>query len=91
MRYLIDSDGAGLSVRIDDVPGRKQSILEGIDRCRQSAWACPSGECMNVEAIEGRCAGGSVFLVFSAKPGMQLSAVGVEQCLGYLLAQAAKA
>ena len=90
MKYHIESNDAGLSIRINEVAGQEQALLEAIRQCRQSAWACPSGECMNIGTMEGRTGDGSVFLTLTARPGVQLSAVGIEQCLGYMLSQAVK-
>ncbi|MDA8110388.1 MAG: hypothetical protein M0015_17460 [Betaproteobacteria bacterium] len=88
MKVRIESNEAGVTVRIDGVAGLEQALLEAVHRCRESAWACASGECMNIETMDARPAGGSVFLTLTARPGVRLSAAGIEQCLGYLLAQA---
>ena len=90
MKCHIEKFDAGLSIRIDEVAAQEKKILEAIGRCRQSAWACPSGECMNIGTMEERTGDGSVFLTLTARPGVQLSAVGIEQCLVYMLAQAIK-
>ncbi len=90
MKYHIESNAAGLNIRIDAMAGQEQALVEAIRQCRQSAWACPSGECMNIGKIEERTQDGSVFLTLTARPGAQLSAVGIKECLGYMLAQAVK-
>lgn len=90
MRFRIEKANAEVEVRIDDVTGQEQALVDAIQRCRQSAWACASGECMNIQAIEDREADGCVFLTFKAKPGIELSAGGIEQCLHYLLPEARK-
>lgn len=90
MKYHIENTDAGLSIRIDEVAGQEQALLEAIRQCRQSAWACPSGECMNIGTMEEHAKDGSVFLTLTARPGAQLSAVGIKECLGYMLAQAIK-
>ncbi|MGC2520091.1 MAG: hypothetical protein WA373_13415 [Burkholderiales bacterium] len=90
MKYHIENSDAGLSIRIDEMAGQEQALLEAIRQCRQSAWACPSGECMNIGTIEEHTEDGSVFLTLTARPGVQLSAIGIGECLGYMLAQAVK-
>ncbi len=90
MKYHIENNDTGLSIRIDEVAGQEQALLEAIRQCRQSAWACPSGECMNIGTMEEHTKDGSVFLTLTARPGAQLSAVAIKECLGYMLAQAIK-
>ena len=90
MKYRIMQQDNGFSVRIDDVSGQEQTVLEQISRCRQSAWACPSAECRNVGSIEERMEAGSIFLTLTARPGTQLDRSGIEECLAYMLHQAVK-
>jgi hypothetical protein len=90
MKYSITKQGDGFSIRIDDVSGQEQTILERIDLCRQSAWACPSGECRNVGSIEEHVEAGSVFLSLAPRPGANIDRSGIEECLAYMLHQAVK-
>ncbi|MGZ5098877.1 MAG: hypothetical protein ACXWF6_07270 [Usitatibacter sp.] len=85
MSFQIEKSGTGLNIRIDDMAGREQTVLDKIRSCRQSAWACPSGECMKIGTMEERSGDGCVFLTFTPKSGDQLSPVGIEQCLRYML------
>lgn len=91
MKFRIDREGAGLCIRIEGVTGREQALVDAIRRCRQSAWACQSGECVNVESIAEGVAGGVVVLTLRARPGNAIDAAGIEQCLRYLLPGAVKA
>lgn len=91
MRFRVEKHDAGLNVHIEDVAGQEQDLIEAIRRCRQSAWACTSGECMNIETIDERVAAGSVYLVLTPRPGTQLDPSGIEECLRYMLPQAVKA
>jgi hypothetical protein len=86
MKYRVEKRGSVISVRIDDVAGQEQALIERICRCRQSAWACPSGECQNIGTIEERVEGGSVFLALIPAPGAQIDRSGIEICLRYTLA-----
>ena len=88
MKIRVESNDAGVTVRIDGVAGQEQVFLDAVRRCRESAWACASGECMNIETMDARPEGASVLLTLTPRPGVRLSAAGIEQCLGYLLAQA---
>lgn len=91
MKFSIEKNDAGISVRIDDVMGREQMIIEKIRQCRRSAWACPSAECQNIGAMEERAGEGSVFLTLTPAPGAQIDPRGIEECLRYMLHPAVKA
>ena len=85
MELRVDKVPDGLRVEIDGVEGREQALLERIRGCRQGAWACPSGECMNIGEMEQRSQKGRIVLMLAPRPGAQLSATGIEQCLRYTL------
>ncbi len=91
MRFSVQEQDGGLSVRIEGVAGREQALLEAIRACRASAWACPSGECMNIAAIAERVENGSLILALTPRPAARLDARGIEQCLRYMLPEDAKA
>jgi len=80
----IDKQGELLNIRIEGLAGRQQDLLETIRRCRPSAWACPSGECRNIEAMNARAEGEAICLRLTPRPGTQLDASGIEECLRYL-------
>ena len=85
MELRIEKIPSGIRVEIDGVAGREQVLLERIRGCRQGAWACPSGECMNIGTMEERVQRGCIVLMLAPQPGAQLSAPGIEQCLRYTL------
>ncbi len=91
MRYHIEKLETGISIRIDDVAGQEQAVLETIRQCRrQSVWACPSGECQNIGSMKERAEGGSVFLTLTPTPGAEIALTGIDECLRYVLHQAVK-
>jgi hypothetical protein len=90
MKFNIQNQGAGLTIRIEEVAGQEQTLVEAIRQCRKSAWACPSGECMNAADIVEHVEQGSVVLTITPRPDAQLDPSGIEQCLRYMLPQAVK-
>ena len=86
MNFQVEKRGENISVQIDGVAGQEQALLEAIGRCRQGAWACQSGECMNIGTIEDRVEEGRVFLTLIPRPGARIDAAGIEICLRYMLA-----
>jgi hypothetical protein len=87
MKCRISNEHNGLCVQIDDVSGQESTVLEQIRQCRPSAWACPSGACLNIGSIEERVEDGRIFLTLTPRPGAQLDPSGIEECLGYMLRQ----
>ncbi|HSN20964.1 MAG TPA: hypothetical protein VLS49_09810 [Usitatibacter sp.] len=89
MSFHIEKTGAGLSVRIDNVAGSEQAVLDKLRDCRRSAWACPSAECTKIGRMDERIADGCVFLSLEPASADPLSAAGIEQCLRYMLHEVA--
>jgi hypothetical protein len=88
MKYWITEQGNGLTVRVDDVCGQEQALLEKLHRCRQSAWACPSGECRNIASIDERSENGGLVLTLVPRADVRLDRDGITECLHYMLGQA---
>ena len=86
MRVHVEKHGEQVSIEINGVAGREQAVIDGIRRCRQSAWACQSGECMNIGTMQERAQDGSVRLTLVPRPDAQINPAGIEICLRYLLA-----
>ena len=59
--------------------------MQQIRECRQSAWACPSAECLNIGSIKARVEDGRIFLTLTPRIGVQLGLSGIEECLRYVL------
>ena len=85
MELRIEKVPTGLRVDIDGVAGHEQLLLERIRECRRGAWACASGECMNIGTMDERAQDGHLILMLAPRSGAQLSAAGIEQCLRYTL------
>ncbi len=91
MKYHIEQRQHDISVRIEGLAGEEKTLLDAVRLCRQSAWACPSGECLNIETIEAGSVEGSVLLTLTPRAGVQLKLAAIEECLSYTLHQAVKA
>lgn len=85
MKHQVEKRGADVTIQIEDVAGREQVLLEAIRSCRQGAWACQSGECVNIGEMSERVDDGRVFLTLTPKPGAHIDPAGIEVCLRYML------
>jgi hypothetical protein len=88
MKFHVEKRGSGFRIRIDSLVGREQEVLEAIRECRKrSAWACPSGECVNIGTMDAKADEGAVLLTLAPRPGEELSEPAIEECLRYMLGQ----
>ncbi|MCL4183478.1 MAG: hypothetical protein KJ011_08530 [Burkholderiaceae bacterium] len=88
MGFTIDRQGDELLVRIDDAA---PEVYDAVCACKmQSWWSCPSGECAKIAACNTRHDSGTTFLALTPHPGETLSATGIEECLRYVLDEAAR-
>jgi hypothetical protein len=85
MKLRIEKVPTGLTITIDDMAGHERTLVERIRRCRETAWACPSGECEKIWKLEDRVEEGRLFLSLTPKPGEELSPARMEKCMGYML------
>lgn len=90
MKCCIEKQDKEICIRIDGVAGEEETVLEAVRQCRQSAWACQSGECLNIGSMEEHKGDGSVSLTLTPRPGAEINPSGVELCLRYVLNQAVK-
>lgn len=89
MKYRMEQIETGLRIRIEGVaPGEVDGLVETLNQCRKSAWACQSGECQNVGEMGVAGAGSVVTVTFNQAAGEKLNARAIEQCLRFTLPKA---
>lgn len=88
MKFHIEERDCGLQIRVEELAGREQDVLEAVRECRKhSAWACPSGECVNIATIDAERSEGVVRLNLTPRPGAKLSGLAIQECLHYILSK----
>lgn len=91
VRFHVEERDRGLEIRIEELAGREEDVLQAVRECRKhSAWACPSGECVNIASIDAERSHGTVLLHLTPRPGEKLSGAAIQECLRYILDQPAK-
>ena len=83
MKYHIEQQGNEVVISFDALDSQAQVMIEAIGRCRQSAWACPSGECMKIADMETCAAGDTLAVRLKPRPDAALSVVSLGECLKY--------
>jgi len=85
MKLRIERAATGLNVYVDEMAGLEATFVDKVRRCHETAWLCPSGECQKIGSMENRVGPGSLFLGLTPKPGEELSAARIKECMGYML------
>lgn len=92
MGFTIERHGDELLVRIENAGRSEQEVFDTVCACRgQSWWSCPSGECSKIGTCDTRRDGDATVLALAPRPGESLSVTGIEECLRYVLDEAAGA
>lgn len=85
MKYHIEKQGNEVVISFDALDAEAKVMIEAIGRCRQSAWACPSGECMKIADMETCAKGDALAVRLKPRPDAALSVVSLGECLKYQL------
>ena len=85
MKYHIEKQGDEVVISFDQQDEQAQVMIEAIGRCRQSAWACSSGECMKIADMETCTHGDELAVRLKPRGKSALSVAGVGECLKYQL------
>lgn len=85
MKYHIEQQDAEVVIHFEQLGGKAREVIEAVSRCRQSAWACPSGECLKIAQME-TCADGDTLAVrLKPRANAELSLSSLGECLEYQL------
>lgn len=90
MKYHIEKQGNEVVVSFDALDSQAQVMIDAIGRCRQSAWACPSGECLKVAGMETCTVEGTMAVRLKPRADASLSVVSLGECLKYQLPKEAQ-
>jgi hypothetical protein len=83
MKYHIEQQGNEVVISFDARDSQAQVMIEAIGRCRQSAGACSSGECMKIAGMETCAVGDALAVRLKPRPDAALSVVSLGECLKY--------
>lgn len=85
MKYHIEKQEKEVVIRFEQLDGQAQAVIDAIGRCRQSAWACPSGECMKIAMMETSADGDGLAVRLKPRSDSELSVASLGECLKYQL------
>lgn len=91
MSFSIEKQGDGLLIRVVNATRSEQDVFDRVCACRSTSWwSCPSGECAKIGDCATQRDGEATVLALVPRPGEALSQAGIEECLRYVLAEAAR-
>lgn len=85
MKYRIEKRGREIVIRFEKLEGQAQAVIDAIGRCRNSAGACPSGECIRIALMETCVDGEGLAVSLKPQPDGDLSIASIGECLKYQL------
>ncbi len=85
MKYHIEQQGNEVVISFDALDSQAQVMIEAIGRCRESAGACSSGECMKIADMETCAVDGTMAVRLKPRSDAALSMVSLGECLKYHL------
>ncbi|MCX7155478.1 MAG: hypothetical protein NTW45_03435 [Rhodocyclales bacterium] len=85
MKYHIEKQGNEVVIRFEKLGSQAEAVIAAMGRCRQSAWACPSGECMKIAGMETSGDGDALAVRLKPRSDSELSIAGLGECLKYQL------
>lgn len=85
MKFKIEKQDKDVIVRFEHLGGQVQEVIEAIGRCRQSAWACSSGECMKIASMDTSADGEVLSVRLRPRADTEFSVASLDECLQYQL------
>jgi len=85
MKYHIEQQGKDVVIRFEKLGNQAEAVVAAMGRCRQSAWACPSGECMKIASMETSGDGEALAVKLKPRGDSELSVASLGECLKYQL------
>lgn len=86
MNMKIERQDDRILIRIAKTGRGEREVEDALRECRQrSSWACPSGECTKIGAVDVRREGESMLIALTPCAGEQISEHAIGECLHYML------
>lgn len=83
--YEIKRKPDGLHVHLDKTAGLEPELLQALQECQEGRCSCPTAEYDKLAKMDVTATPDSVDIELQAKPGTDLEAEAVRQCLDFTL------
>jgi len=83
MKYKIDENDAGLAIRVSDVQGKKEKLLQAFQECQEGRCSCPTEEYKKLDSLKIEHGNETIELHLTAKQGEKIDKAEINKCLDY--------
>ena len=83
MKYKVDENDAGLAIRIKDVKGKKEKLLQAFQECQEGRCSCPTEEYKKLDSLKIEHGDETIELHLIAKQGARIDKAEINKCLDY--------
>jgi hypothetical protein len=87
MKYQISGKPDGLDIKVEEVEGSEDKILDAFQQCKEGRCACPTQEYKKLDSLQIEQSAGGISLRLKSKEGAQFDRSEIERCLEYTKAQ----
>ena len=87
-QYTIDQKPDGLEIKLDNVEGQKEELLQAFQQCQQGQCACPTDEYHKLDSIQLDQGEDSIQINLIAKPGAEIDPQEINRCLDFTIQSA---
>lgn len=83
MKREVVENTDGLEIKVSDVQGKEEQLLEAFQECAEGRCSCPTQEYTKLEALQVEQDSKKITLKLTAKNGEQFNQAEIERCLDY--------
>ena len=87
MKYKIDEVGDGIDIKIDDLDGKQETLLEALQQCQQGRCSCPTDEYKKLESLDIKQTENGLKLHLKSTSGTQFDKNEINRCLDHTTEQ----
>ena len=83
MKYRITENQNGLEIKVEDVKGKKEKLLQAFQECQEGRCSCPTEEYKKLDTLEIDHSDESIELRLRSKRGEKVEKKEINRCLEY--------
>lgn len=91
MKYTIRGRPEGLEIKVEQLGGKQQKVLESLQDCAEGKCDCPTSQYEKLDSIRISPLGDSVSIELKAKAGETIKPSDIQECLEYTARRTTKA
>ena len=81
MKYHISKNPDGLEIRVADLEGKEEQLVEAFRECQEGRCSCPTQEYQKLGSLQVEQSNGEINLRLVSRHGTQFDQAEIEKCL----------